>query len=270
MSGTDPAVELLDSRQDLRWVVSAMEPAERRELLDRVGRWLTWLMDEYDDDGLREKVPPCWYRHKSGRNQLIALYVGWVRSYVEPGDNQRELALIEWHDALDRVSKRLTFAAKCLEAGEHVEPTYNQRDPWRTDPGYAVWAGTGPEMTRDPFHPAPYYAARPKPQPGTAAPPRATKTAPAPRAAATPPPAAGPGPAPRAAAESLAARTPLTLTVAEMDPLVSSGVARLLPSGAVRHGDAWWIRHDGAYVRLLPDNPDHLTLIEDLDARASQ
>jgi len=263
-----PAVELLDSRQDHRWVWTAMEPAERRQLLDRMARWMDWLVGEYPN--LHERVPGCWYQHSAERNELTALYVAWVRIFVEPGENQREMALVEWHDALDRVMKRVTFPVECLENGEHKQPVLQQREPWRTEPMYPAWAGTDPAMTSAPYHPAPFYAPRPKPQPGA---PVAVGTPTRPVRAATPAPAPAPEPEPevepRAPAAALASLVPTSLPAVGLDRLVADGVAQRFASGAVRHCQAWWINPTGqTYIRLMPDNPQHLPIIEDLDAKA--
>ncbi|MER6365852.1 hypothetical protein [Kitasatospora sp. NPDC001527] len=267
------AVELLDSRADHRWVLSAMAPAERRQLLERMGEWLQWLVVEYDHLELGTRIPPCWYRHRGGRNVLLALYVGWVRTYVEPTDSQRENALIEWDDALNRVAGRLKFAVECLENGEHVEP-HTTREPWKVDDGFRVWLATDPMATAEADHPAPYYQTRPKAGPGglpSAPPPRA------PRLPAAPPSTSAPAeapPAPSAAASPLAPYLPSALPVAEMQQRLADGSARPVEGvpGAVLFSGSWWLAAgDGAqFVRLDPSNPQHVDTIRQLDAaRAS-
>ncbi|MFE7194496.1 hypothetical protein [Kitasatospora sp. NPDC057541] len=269
------AVELLDSRADLRWVLSAMAPAERRQLLERVGEWLEWLVAEYDHLELGTRIPPCWYQHRGGRAVLLALYVGWVRTYVEPTENQRENALIEWDDALNRVAARLKFAVECLENGEHVEP-HTARAPWQTDDRFRVWAATDPLATGEPAHPAPYYQTRPKAGPGGLPPStpaaRAPKLPPAPTPA--PAPVAPPTPA-AAAASPLAPYLPSVLPIAEMQQRIADGSARTVEGigmGAALFSGSWWLAAgDGAqYIRLDPSNPQHVDTIRNLDAaRAS-
>ncbi|MFD8705885.1 hypothetical protein ACFV1W_25320 [Kitasatospora sp. NPDC059648] len=263
-----PAVDLVDTRQDCRWVLSAMSPGERRQLLDRMSPWVDWLVNEYPEMQLQAVIPRCWYRHRGGWNKLIALYVAWVRVYVEPGENQGELALVAWDDALERVVKRLQFPVGCLEAGTHVEP-HTEREPWESEP-YLAWLPSAPEMTTDPFHPAPFYKLRPK---GQQQPAGAPKLAPAPAARPT---AAAPAPPAAAAAGSpamgpvspLDTYRPTSLSSADMDRLITAGTAEVVGS-AVRHLACWWVRSGdgGAWLRLQPEVAEHLPVIRDLDAR---
>ncbi|MFF2751073.1 hypothetical protein ACFVVA_36755 [Kitasatospora sp. NPDC058048] len=269
------AAELLDSRQDCRWVLSAMEPAERRQLLERMRPWVEWVVEEYDHLQLESRIPRCWYRHKGGRNELLGLYVAWVRVFVEPGETQREMALIEWADALAKVTGRVKFPVECLENGAHHQP-YIESQQWTTDDGFVMWSGTDPVMTAPANHPAPYYQPRPKPGPGQMpAPVRAPRLpAPAgPGAAAPTAPAAAPAPDPAPAASPLAAYLPDSLSDSEMQARVREGAARQLPGvGAVLLGGSWWIAAgDGnTWVRLNPSTPEHVPTIAKLEAtRAS-
>lgn len=151
------APPLPDTRQDRRWVWTAMDPEERSARVKELTQWVEWLVSEYEE--LRKEIPRCWYRHKGERNRLTALYVAWVRIYVEVGDSQRELALVDWHDALDRTVKALKFDSECVNTGEHNE---RQRERWSTDNRFEMWRDQG-EMTQESFHPSPGYALKPKP-----------------------------------------------------------------------------------------------------------
>ncbi|MEU7095933.1 hypothetical protein [Kitasatospora aureofaciens] len=269
------AAELLDSRQDCRWVLSAMEPAERRQLLERMRPWVEWVVEEYDHLQLETKIPRCWYRHRGGRNELLGLYVAWVRVFVEPGENQRELALIEWADALVKVTGRVRFPVECLENGEHHQPSYTEPERWATDDKFVMWSGTDPVMTAPAHHPAPYYQPRPKPGPGQMPAPARAPRLPAaggPGAAPTAP-AAAPAPEPAPAASPLAAYLPDSLPASEMQARIQEGAARQLSGvGAVLFGGSWWIAAgDGStWVRLNPSNPEHVPTITKLEAtRAS-
>ncbi|MFE7665520.1 hypothetical protein [Streptomyces celluloflavus] len=138
-----------------------MPADERRERMERLAQWLQWLVTEYPKTSTA--IAPCWFLHRGERNRLMALYVAWVRVYVEVGEQQRDLALVEWHDAMDRTLTKLDFA-ECLDAGEHQEGY--TRAPWGHDARLASWLGTHEVMTGPPDHPAPYYQLRPKPQKG--------------------------------------------------------------------------------------------------------
>ncbi|MFE3557331.1 hypothetical protein ACFXKW_21050 [Streptomyces sp. NPDC059193] len=155
----EETTDLADTRSDLRWVWSAMDPAERRERLSRMAEWVAWLVKEYDEH--RDKILPCWYRHPSALNRLTALYVAWVRVYVEPGEEQRDLSLVEWHTALDRTVAELRFPSACQGLGTHAEPV-TPLAPWAADPHFAAWLGTAQTMTAGPEHPAPWFRRRPK------------------------------------------------------------------------------------------------------------
>lgn len=154
-----PAVaDLADSRQDLRWVWTAMEPDERRERLARLEEWIAWLVEEYE---LRNDILPCWYRHSAALNRLTALYVSWVRIYVETSEQQRDLSQVEWHDALDRTIGKLEYPLACRDNGVHTEP-HTAPPTWNTDAEFRMWLGTSPTMISDVQHPAPYFKLRPK------------------------------------------------------------------------------------------------------------
>lgn len=100
-----------------RWVWSAMEPAERQERLRELAVWVDWLRTTFE---LHNSIPTCWYRHSPVVEHLTALYAGWIRTYAGEQVPGRELAEVDWINALHALTPRLQLAA--CAAGQHEEP----------------------------------------------------------------------------------------------------------------------------------------------------
>lgn len=113
-----------------QWVFAALNSADRRQRLNELNDWLTWLISQYPS--AESKIPPCWYRHPEAVNRLAALYVGWLRTYVEIIDPPKPLALVEWHKALDQTLPNLGFPNRCLSDGTHYNPP-GEQNQWATD-----------------------------------------------------------------------------------------------------------------------------------------
>ncbi|GAA2627683.1 hypothetical protein GCM10010411_76070 [Actinomadura fulvescens] len=217
----------------LRWVWAAMAPAERRHRLTEMKRWVEWLLAEYPR--LSTKIPHCWYRHPEGLNRLTALYVGWVRTYVEAA-NQRDSSLVEWHDALDRVTERLGYPSRCVAEGAHQE---QHTALWRTDDHFHAWRGSSAGATHQQRHPTPQFARR-----ATRRPPAGDRTP--------------------AAAAGTGQDFTTVLTRERLQSLLDTGAARMVtPEGPVRYDDHWWIgRPGGMHVRIPADDPFSAALDE--------
>ncbi|MFD6278466.1 hypothetical protein ACFWFI_23305 [Streptomyces sp. NPDC060209] len=94
-----------------------MYPAERQERLRELAEWVDWLRTTFE---LHNRIPPCWYRHLPVAEHLTALYVGWIRTYAGEQVPGRELAEVDWINALYGLTPRLQLAA--CATGTHEAP----------------------------------------------------------------------------------------------------------------------------------------------------
>ncbi|MFB7126429.1 hypothetical protein [Kitasatospora sp. NPDC056273] len=156
--GLDPADPWADVPEpDLapvpRIVLRDMEPEERRSRLEELGHWLRWLVEVNPE--ARASVPPCWHRHEDVIEVVLALQIGWVRSYTCPSPG-RDTAEADWLITANNLLPT-TRRPKC--ANGHADPvsrpwggpdeeTLRQ---WLEEPG-----GLG---TREREHPSPALAA---------------------------------------------------------------------------------------------------------------
>lgn len=232
-AGETPAGDGASSVEEA-WVWSAMAPAERRARLAQLRTWVEWLVAEYPSE-LAGTIPTCWYRHRSQVNRITALYVAWLRTYVEAGDNQRDTALVEWHDALDRTISRLNWPSKCLDTGEHVEPADAAEVwVWATDPAFSTWLGTAPAATAAAYHPAPVYL------------PVAGDPSDAEVSMSSSPPPSTPH-RPPAGAAPFDDVMPAELMA---EAIARGDAERLASSAAVSYRGSWWLGSDTMYVRV--------------------
>ena len=158
--------------------------------------------------------------HPEAVHRLTAVFVAWIRTYAEPEEEQRALALVDWHHALDSQIARLGIVTKCVKSGKH-QPSAGDDDVFRTDP-MDLWMTSSEWVTRESSPPAPEY---------TMSEPDSTDE-PAP---ATPLP-------------------PDMLTGDQARALLATGQARPLdPSepipSAIRYENAWWLGDGNTYLR---------------------
>ncbi|MFD8316291.1 MULTISPECIES: hypothetical protein [Kitasatospora] len=127
------------------WVFDAMEPAVRRERMNELRIWVTWLVRTQRKHA---EITPCWYRHEDVRDRLAALFVAWVRVY-SPGD-KRDTAEADWFLIMDRIVAGLQL--KECTAARHHEP--EERQFAEREDEYLLYTKTSDAMTRPASHPA--------------------------------------------------------------------------------------------------------------------
>ncbi|MFJ4126364.1 hypothetical protein ACIP3U_34235 [[Kitasatospora] papulosa] len=76
-----------------------------------------WLRTTFE---LHNSIPTCWYRHSPVVKHLTVLYAGWIHTYAGEQVPGRELAEVDWMNALHVLTPRLRLAA--CAAGHHEEP----------------------------------------------------------------------------------------------------------------------------------------------------
>lgn len=132
-----------------RWVWSAMEPAERQERLRELAVWVDWLRTTFE---LHNSIPTCWYRHSPVVEHLTALYAGWIRTYAGEQVPGRELAEVDWINALHALTPRLQLAA--CAAGQHEEPPPMPRERPGAADDFETFLETSRSTTERARHPA--------------------------------------------------------------------------------------------------------------------
>ncbi|MET9956007.1 hypothetical protein ABZ135_31305 [Streptomyces sp. NPDC006339] len=135
-----------------RWVWAAMEPADRRQRLRELARWVGWLRDTF---GLHNNIPACWYRHPPVVEHLTALYVGWVRTYAGAEGPGRELGEADWINTLHALTPRLSLPA-CTTSHQPAP------EPHVPDAGddFTTFLANSPMTTSPAAHPAEAEASR--------------------------------------------------------------------------------------------------------------
>lgn len=145
-TGESPAI----GSPPARWVLAAMEPAERRARMRELAVWVEWLIDTH---ALHNVITPCWYRHPPVREHLVALYAGWVRIYCVPDDNTgRDLGEADWLSTLHNFLPYLQVAT--CASGRHQDPP--PRPPVRegADEDFSEYLWTSDFGTQPAQHPA--------------------------------------------------------------------------------------------------------------------
>ncbi|WP_460348764.1 hypothetical protein [Actinoallomurus acanthiterrae] len=201
-----------------QWVWEAMEPADRRENLERLRNWITWMTNRHCEPpvDLRDRIPGCWFLHPGPLDRLTGLYLEWLRVYTAAGD----LPIPSFFDALDRHTSMLGFAGKCLKR-RHDE--LQAADPL---PDWDTWLAeseftTAPAITLD-------FATQ---MPSREAPMDMSWFGPAPED-----------------------HKPTILSAREMKELIEAGDANQLGgTPAVFYDDDWWFGDEETYVRV--DDP---------------
>ena len=92
------------------WAWHMLEPPARRELAEKLVKWVEWLSSRYLANLSQEKVfelPPRWFTNPVFVELMTALYVGYLSVY-SPRQRVPSMALIEWHErglwpTLDRI-----------------------------------------------------------------------------------------------------------------------------------------------------------------------
>lgn len=195
---------------DLEWVWEALDPEVRQDRLRALARWVDWVTTTYE---LADQIPPCWYRHPGAVARLTAAWVAWLRTYVEDGPG-RATALVEFHDALDRMVATLGLPKKCRQGLHHATGP----DPGGSSGGgFEQWLATSTWARAPAEHPAPEFTN-----------PRGEEPA-------------------MTDAESDLTR----ISTAEMGQHVAAGEATQLGQGdAYYFRGAWWVGDGGSYVRI--------------------
>ena len=108
---------------------------EKRNHLQELERWLTWLKRRYALD--RRVLPPCWAEHGALVEELSALHTAWGVAYAVATAPDVPL---RWHAEFASARQRLAewVARSGCRPGEHRAD--NQRQP--CTPGLELAPGT--------------------------------------------------------------------------------------------------------------------------------
>lgn len=105
-----------------RWAWRYSTKANAGKLWAELREFVDWINTRYSLDSERQ-IPPCWYRHSVGVEELTALMASWQAVYIasdEPRDD-----MLAWHahwlwSCLDRLPERAGWQ-RCR--GGHLDRT---------------------------------------------------------------------------------------------------------------------------------------------------